>query len=109
MYAYNLIVKTGDVDEQAARAMVNQQLTERFGPAVHYIVHAVLGNEIVVIVRCESKRGAQTRLGEWFTETNRTEDGEADEAAGDGPYPVGTLLHYREILADEPIMKQLGG
>jgi hypothetical protein len=110
MYPYNLIIKRGDLDEQAAVAMVNQQLTRRFGPDVGYLITAKLDNEVVVIVRCDSKRGAQSTLGDWFTETNRTLEGEGDEAAGrPSGYPEGTLLHYREILPSESIYNQLGG
>jgi hypothetical protein len=102
MFAYNLIVKKGDdQDEQAARAMLNRELTERFGPAVHYITHAVLSNEIVAIVRHESKRRLQGTLGEWFNEGRIVE-------ATTG-YPNGTLLHYREITPDEPIFRNLLG
>ena len=100
MYPYNLIIKRGDLDEQAAVAMVNQQLTRRFGPDVGYHISAKLDNEMVVIVRCDSKRGAQSTLGDWFTE-----HGSSFEA----PYPVGALLHYREILPDESIYNTLGG
>jgi hypothetical protein len=102
MYAYNLIVKKGDdLDEQGARAMLNRELTERFGPAVHYITHAVLSNEIVAIVRHDSKRNLQSTLGDWFAE------GRVVEAVTG--YPNGTLLHYREITPDEPIAKNLLG
>jgi hypothetical protein len=110
MHAYNLIIKRGDLDNDAASAMVNRQLTDRFGPAVHYLTHALLDNEVVVIVRHESKRRLQSTLGDWFNEQQRTLEGEGDEAAGrPSGYPEGTLLHYREILPDEPIMQQLGG
>lgn len=104
MYAYNLIVKKGDdQDEQDARAMLNRVLTDNFGPAVHYLVHAVLTNEIVAIVRHDSKRILQETLGEWFNETTGTEP-----IRGIG-YPIGTLLHYRQILSDEPIFRNLLG
>jgi hypothetical protein len=78
--------------------MVNQQLTQRFGPDVHYLTSAKLDNEVVVIVQHESKRTLQSTLGDWFT-----------QRPSDAPYPVGTLLHYRQILSDEPIYNQLGG
>ena len=100
MYQYNLIIKRGSLDEQAAHAMVNQQLTRRFGPDVHYITTAILDNEVVVIVANESKRNLQGTLGDWFVE---------DEHDESGQWPVGSLLHYREVLLDEPIYNKLGG
>jgi hypothetical protein len=36
MYLYNLIIKRGDLDADATRAMVNRELTARFGPDVGY-------------------------------------------------------------------------
>ena len=99
MYVYNLIIKRGDLDDAAARAMVNQQLTRRFYPAIGYTISALLDNEIVVQVRDESKRSMQVTLGDWFNE------GLTDAA----PYPDGTLLHYREILPSESIYNSLGG
>jgi hypothetical protein len=98
MYKYNLIIKRGSLDEPATHAMVNRELTTRFGPAVHYITTAILDNEVVVIVSDESKRNLQTTLGEWF----------ADHASM-RTFPVGTLLHYRQILSGEPIHNKLGG
>jgi hypothetical protein len=101
MYVYNLLIKRGDLDERAAHAMVNQQLTRRFGPDVRYITTAILDNEVVVLVRYESKRGLQTILGDWFVE-----DEKVDEDSG---WPVGSLLHYREILHTESNYNRLGG
>jgi hypothetical protein len=103
MYSYNLIIKHDRLDHAAARAMVNQQLTRRFGPDVHYFEHAYLTHEIVVVVSNDSKRGMQTTLGDWFAE------GRVVEAVTG--YPDGTLLHYREILPDESthIRNRLGG
>ena len=99
MYKYNLIIKRGDLDEQASHAMVNQQLTRRFGNDVHYITPSILDNEVVVIVQHESKRTLQGVLGGWFGE----------DAGSEAPYPVGALLHYREILPSESIYTSLGG
>lgn len=101
MYRYNLIVKHEKLDHEAARAMVNRELVKRFGPDIGYIEHAYLTYEIVVIVRGESKRSMQSILGDWFTEAVRD-----DERAS---FPTGTLLHYREITADEALPNQLGG
>jgi hypothetical protein len=101
MYMYNLIVKKGDLDEPAARAMIEHQLIARFGDSVNFTVSAVLTNEVVAQVRWESKRGIQVTLGEWFNEGRVVE-----MVAG---YPDGTLLHYREILPSEPLFSQLGG
>jgi len=98
MYKYNLIIKRGSIDEPATHAMVNRELTTRFGPAVHYITTAILDNEVVVIVSDESKRNLQTTLGQWF----------ADHASM-RTFPVGTLLHYRQILSGEPTYNKLGG
>ena len=99
MYAYNLLIKCGGLDDEAAvRNMVNSTLTTKFGPDVHYNITAILSNEVVVIVRDESKRNLQATLGQWFTDTN-----------GEAPFIIGTLLHYREITPDEPIYNQLGG
>ena len=71
MYKYNLIIKRGDLDYFAARAMVNRELVKRFGPDVHYIITASLDNEVVVILSDESKRGLQSALGNWFIEPQR--------------------------------------
>ena len=97
-YVYNLIIKRGDLDNQAASAMVNQQLVRRFGNEVGYIISASLDNEVVVQVRGESKRSMQGTLGEWF--------GEGTDLR---TFPVGTLLHYREVLPSESLYNQLGG
>ena len=99
MYKYNLIIKRGDLDEQATHAMVNQQLTRRFGPDVHYLISGILDNEVVVIVANESKRNLQNTLGDWFMEDQHV----------DGEWPVGSLLIYREILPAEDLYKRLGG
>ena len=102
MYVYNLLIKRGDLDEQAADAMVNQQLTRHFGPDVGYVTTAKLDNEMVVNVRGESKRSMQGILGDWFIEDDHEEDGSG--------WPVGSLLHYREILPSESIYRNvLGG
>ena len=105
MYLYNLIIKRGDLDADAARAMVNRELTTRFGPDVGYHEHAFLDNEAVIIVRGESKRGLQATLGDWFTEG--LPHAETDDSYS--TFPDGTLLHYREILRDEPIYNTLLG
>ena len=90
MYKYNLIIKSGPIEEMDA--MVNRQLVKRFGPDVHYYFHAKTTQEAVVVVSGESKRGMQNTLGEWFVE---------DDKGADGQWPVGSLLHYREIMSDE--------
>ena len=105
MYIYNLIIKRGNLDEQAADAMVNQQLTRRFGPEVGYVTSARLDNEIVVQVRGESKRSMQQILGDWFNEGAFS----SNIVRGVG-YDVGTLLHYREVLRSESLYRNvLGG
>lgn len=101
MYVYNLIIKTSGLDNEAARALVNQQLTRRFGPDVGYHTSALLTDEAVVQVRGESKRSMQGILGDWFIEDEREEDGSG--------WPVGSLLHYREVTSDESIYNVLGG
>lgn len=100
MYKYNIIIKRGRLDEPDARAMLHDQLTRRFGMGDNwtYITRAILDNEVVAIVMAESKRGLQTTLDQWFA-----------EHIGINTFPVGTLLHYRQITADEPITNQLGG
>jgi hypothetical protein len=108
MYSYNLIVKTSDDGDSFAQdALVNRELTRRFGPDVLYHTHARLSHEIVVIVSGDSKRNFQTVLGEWFVEGSSHRETTSDYAT----YPVGTLLHYREILRDEPthILNKIGG
>jgi hypothetical protein len=106
MYSYNLIIKHDRLDHAAARAMVNRELVNRFGPAVHYHEHAYLTHEIVIVVSDESKRNLQSTLGDWFGEPHRDLSRERHSA-----YPTGTLLHYREILPSESthIRNQLGG
>ena len=64
MYVYNLIIKSADLDQQATGAMVNQQLTRRFGNDVGYVITAFTDNEVVVGLRGESKRSMQGTLGE---------------------------------------------
>jgi len=98
MYKYNLIVKRGSIDEPATHAMVNRELTTRFGPDVHYVTTAILDNEAVVIVADESKRNLQDTLGSWFA-----------EMVGVNTFPPGTLLHYRQITSDETLYNRLGG
>ena len=98
MYKYNLIIKRGSLSESDTNAMVNRELTRRFGPAVGYLTTAILDNEVVVIVRDESKRNLQTTLDQWFA-----------EMVGVNTFPPGTLLHYRQILSDESIYNKLGG
>jgi hypothetical protein len=46
-----------------------------------------------------------TILGDWFTEG--TPHRETDDSYS--TFPDGTLLHYREILRDEPIYDKLQG
>jgi hypothetical protein len=102
VYSYNLIIKTGDLGiEHEVDAMVNQQLTRRFGPDVHYYTHAKTDNEVIVVVSDDSKRNLQNVLGDWFGE----------DTPHDPPYEIGALLHYREILRDEPshILNKIGG
>jgi hypothetical protein len=71
MYSYNLIIKTGPIDE--VDALVNRTLTRVFGPDVLYYFHAKLDQEAVVVVSAQSKRHLQTVLGNWFIENNRDE------------------------------------
>lgn len=101
-YVYNLIIKRGDLDNEAARAMVNRELTTRFHPAIHYTISALLDNEVVVQVWSDSKRMMQVLLAEWFIE-------HAGLDFQHTSFPVATLLHYREITPDEPLHSQLGG
>lgn len=106
MYSYNLIIKRDKyLSDRDADIMVNGQLTRRFGPDVHYYEHAKTDNEVIIVVSNDSKWKLQTVLGEWFTETT-----DEDCAPGLG-YPVGALLHYRQILRDEPthILNKIGG
>lgn len=98
MYHYNLIIKRGSLDEPSTHAMVNRELTTHFGPQVGYIVSAILDNEVVVIVRDESKRNLQSTLGDWFIRDMHTLD-----------WVPGTLLHYRELTEDHPYKTRLGG
>jgi hypothetical protein len=98
MYSYNLIVKAGKIDDMDA--LVNRVLVRHFGPAVNYHFHAKLSDEAVVIVSHESKRTIQRILGDWFCE----------DLPREAPFPEGCLLHYREILPNEPthISNRLG-
>lgn len=98
MHSYNLIVKAGSIEDMDA--LVNRQLTRRFGPDVRYHFHAKLTNEAVVVVSHESKGILQDTLDVWFSEHYGFEP----------PFPEGALLHYREILRDEPshILNRLG-
>jgi len=89
MYRYNLIIKTGAI--MHADALVNQQLTRRFGPDVLYVTHAMLTNEAVIIVYGHSKRTLQSVLGDWF----------AEDMPREAPYPEGALLHYRELVSGD--------
>jgi hypothetical protein len=101
MYSYNLIIKHEFLDHAAARALVNRQLVRRFGPDVHYYEHAYLTHEIIIVVSNHSKWKLQSVLGDWFGE----------DCGNEPPYANGALLHYREILRDEPshILNKLGG
>ena len=95
MYRWNLILKRGDIDHDAANVMAMMQVTDHFDSLTRFNVTAILDNEVVVTVYTESKRSAQGILGDWFVEDDREEDGNG--------WPVGSLLHYREILSDERI------
>lgn len=88
MYSYNLIIKAGVIDTMDA--MVNRQLTRRFGPDVHYHFRSKLSNEAVVIVSHQSQRVLNKVLTDWFLEDLNRE----------APYPEGSLLHYSEIVKE---------
>lgn len=93
MYSYNLIIKHERLEQAAVRAMVNRQLTRRFGDDVFYHETSMLTHEVIVVVSHESKRTLQATLGEWFAEDN-------DKMP---PFPTGALLHYRQILSGERV------